>query len=241
MSSLKSSDPSLDIARGLGNVEHIQLNPFNGSFGTGLRVWYPHSADPSFNTTPVTIEVWSASANDTGAGTGTRTVEIKYIDENMLEQTETLEMNGTTVVSPTQSGYRVNSLKTLTTGSNNNNVGDIFAGHSSKAQVMNIMIATENLTRSALWACGAKTLYLKDMTVSNGGTNGAFVSLRSHDIENGTDYVHARFHCPNGNAMGTMSVDLGYMKIEAGQEFYCAVNTGSGNTNLQGVINAVLI
>ena len=238
MCSIKSSCPALDIAQNLTSKEHIQLTPYRFNCSS-LAVWYSHNADPNFNSTPVTIEVWSTSASDTGGGVGSQTVELKYIDENMLEQTETLEMDGTTVVSPTQSGYRVNSIRTLTSGSSNGNVGVIYAGHSSKAYVLNLMLTGENRCRSAMWACGAKSLYLKDMSCSNGGSSGVFVSIRVHDILNNHDYVHSTFHIPTGNTSGNASVDLGYLKIPAGHEFYCAVN-GSG-AQLNGVINAVLV
>ena len=46
-------------------------------------------------------EIFSDSANDTSAGTGMRTVQVTYLDDNHVQQTENKTLNGTKPISKT--------------------------------------------------------------------------------------------------------------------------------------------
>lgn len=69
----------------------------------------------------------SSSANDAAAGTGARTVQVDYLDENYAEQSEIVTLNGTTAVTMTADDViRVNDMTVLTAGS-----GGVTAGNLS--------------------------------------------------------------------------------------------------------------
>lgn len=72
---------------------------------------------------PATLEVLSDNANDTAAGTGTRTVTITWLNSLYNVITETVTLNGLTPVTTTQQFFRVNSFVQITAWTNWVNVG----------------------------------------------------------------------------------------------------------------------
>lgn len=81
----------------------------------------------SFPTAGETWEVLSASANDTNsAGTGARKVLISGLDTDYVEQTEIVNLNGTSVVTTTRTDwFRVESGIVIDSGSGQTNEGEI--------------------------------------------------------------------------------------------------------------------
>jgi len=70
--------------------------------------------------------VKSASANDTSAGTGARTITISYLTAAFLLKQETITMNGTTAVATVGTDYAyVEVMVCATVGSNLSNAGNI--------------------------------------------------------------------------------------------------------------------
>jgi hypothetical protein len=77
----------------------------------------------------IQLSVVSTSANDTAAGTGIRTVDIHYLDANLVEQTETVTMNGVTPVLTIATNIRfVQCMHMNTYGSGKVAAGTITAG-----------------------------------------------------------------------------------------------------------------
>jgi hypothetical protein len=74
------------------------------------------------------LKISSASANDTSAGTGARTLLISGLNANYDEISETVILNGQTAVNTVNSYLRVFSLKILTAGSGGSNAGIVYAG-----------------------------------------------------------------------------------------------------------------
>jgi hypothetical protein len=84
--------------------------------GTGVMV-YPTAAEA--------WELVSDDATDTSAGTGARTVFVTSLDGSLLEQTQTVTMNGVTPVALTGTHLRPESIVVLTAGTNEANAGKI--------------------------------------------------------------------------------------------------------------------
>jgi len=78
-----------------------------------------------FQSTATVLEILSASASDTAAGTGARTFTLNGLDANFNPISETLTMAGVTPVQTTKSYIRVNSLTIATAGSGGVNAGDV--------------------------------------------------------------------------------------------------------------------
>lgn len=77
------------------------------------------------------MQVSSASANDTAAGTGARTILIAGLDSNYNPQSEVITLNGQTQVATTKSYLRITYSEILTTGSGNGQAGTIYVGTGS--------------------------------------------------------------------------------------------------------------
>ena len=95
--------------------------------------------------TAAIVNFASASANDTAAGTGARTMEVIGLDGNYVERTETITLLGATPV-PTVGGYFfISSVRILTAGSGGVNAG-IITGTSaaSGTPVLITMAASTN-------------------------------------------------------------------------------------------------
>lgn len=83
----------------------------------------------------------SSSAADAAAGTGARTVQINYLDSNMVMQSEIVTLNGTTPVNTASSDvWFIESMQVLTAGTGLANVGDISlktaGGGATMAQIL---------------------------------------------------------------------------------------------------------
>lgn len=74
------------------------------------------------------LTVSSASANDTAAGTGARTVLLTGLDANWNIQSEIIALNGQTAVTTVNTYLFVQSLQVLTAGSGGTNAGIIYVG-----------------------------------------------------------------------------------------------------------------
>src|SRR5258707_9444991 len=78
-----------------------------------------------FQAAQTKLEILSASASDTAAGTGARTFALTGLDGNFNPVSETLTMAGVTPVQTVNSYIRVNSLTIASAGSGNTNAGDV--------------------------------------------------------------------------------------------------------------------
>lgn len=69
-------------------------------------------------TAAVNMELLSASANDTAAGTGARTVTVGYLASGYVPKTVVLTMNGITPVAMPEAVLRINSMAVASAGTN---------------------------------------------------------------------------------------------------------------------------
>jgi hypothetical protein len=119
----------LQVSRGQVTMhEPVYIWGYSGLIdGTLLPVWDVNQAKP-YLTTAAGMQISSASANDTSAGTGARTVLISGLDQNYEPLSETVILNGQTAVNTTKSYLRVLSTTVLTVGSGGGNAGALYAG-----------------------------------------------------------------------------------------------------------------
>lgn len=97
--------------------QYIRRFGFNPAVGTTFEaIDETGAAAPYMPSTPLKFEVVSASANDTAAGTGARTVQVTGIDANWNLLSETVTLNGLTPVQSVGTYYRVTKVEVLTVG-----------------------------------------------------------------------------------------------------------------------------
>jgi hypothetical protein len=121
------SDFGLGIAAGdIPNYSVVHKFGRNSDIDVGLTedIWDGGNTYP-FLTSAATLDVTSDNANDTSAGTGARTVKIIGLDSSYDDLTETVSMNGLTIVTTTASFLRVNRILVLTAGVTGSNEGTI--------------------------------------------------------------------------------------------------------------------
>lgn len=112
-----------------------------------------------FPTAGMQMELVSSDAGneDSGAGgvnpagTGVRTVKLTYLDDTWAEQTETITLDGATVVTTTATDiFRVQKMDTVTAGSGGKAVGDIDIRHLSNSPIYGRMPIGENDLHQAI-------------------------------------------------------------------------------------------
>jgi hypothetical protein len=140
---------------------------------------------------PMGMEIISASANDTNtAGTGVRTVQLRYLDGDFVEKTETIALNGTGVVATVATDiYRVIGLKALTVGSGMKAAGLISLRHLADTPLYGYILANDVETHQCIYTVPAgKTLILKKGIAALGssatGKSSTFVLRSNYDCEN---------------------------------------------------------
>lgn len=105
--------------------------------------------------------VVSASANDTAAGTGARTLSINGLDANYADQTETITMNGVTPVNTAKSYIIIHRAYVATAGSGAVNAGNITAVAAVDGTTSFRIVATKGQTQLGFYLVPAGyTAYL---------------------------------------------------------------------------------
>lgn len=145
-------------------------------------------------TVNATRSISSASASDSSAGTGARTLQIKYLDQTGAGPfTTTVTTNGTACVATSVSNIAyVEQIDVLTVGSTNSNVGiiSLFVNSACGGGTIGTIAATNNQT---FWAHHyipiGKEANITGVSVSHNGTTvgsgGVFV-VKSRIINGGS-------------------------------------------------------
>ena len=123
-------------------------------------------------------QVTSASANDTSAGTGLRTIRVFYLsDWDTEEQFVDLTMNGTSNVA-TPSNVIINRMEGLTWGTGGLNAGIITATADTDATITAVIQVGDNQTEQCIYGFpSTKNLLVSFASASVFKGSGAAVSL----------------------------------------------------------------
>lgn len=137
----------------------------------GADVWEGGGAYP-FQASATKLEILSASANDTAAGTGARTFVIQGLDTNFNQISETITLNGVTPVQTVNSYLRVNSLTIASAGSGNVNAGDVTLRVTGAGATQAIARAGYGFAKQCVFTVPAGfTLLVTDILPECGGTS----------------------------------------------------------------------
>lgn len=170
----------LNIAK--GNIKgHTTVHKFgtNEDVDIGTEGVWEHGGSINFPASALTMNIASTSANDTSAGTGARTIVIEGLDANWEIQSETITMNGQTIVTSANTYIRVDRAYIVTTGSGETNAGEVhvFTGTATGGEpdtatlVYSTISVDHGQTLQAFYTIPAgKTAYLLDMYASTDAT-----------------------------------------------------------------------
>jgi hypothetical protein len=222
MSYFGSTDFKLEV--GKGNVQGHTLetvvcrNPsantvFEDVSAVGGTIVYPTAGE--------TWELVSSSANDAAAGTGARTVRVRYLDVNYVEQFEDVTLNGTTPVTlVATNAYRIYGYGVFATtwGTTLANEGDITLRVAGAGATRATIPATENRSldcyltipagKSGIVVYAHADVAKNDDSVArfrltNGANTGFFTGLPLSLVQNNTE-----FNLPAGSNLFDEKTDI---------------------------------
>lgn len=157
---------------------------------TGKESWFKIAYNPTLSSSALIMPndqaayVWptankqpvlaSSSAEDdlekadTNAGTGIHEVTVTYLDVNLAEQTEDIELDGTTEVTMTATNVRrINNLQAKTVGTGGSAAGNIYLKDATGGNVLGYIATGNNCNRVGVYTVPAdKTLYVSELTIS---------------------------------------------------------------------------
>ena len=170
-----SSMPYLyDIAEGnvTGHTPYAKLG-YNGDVGsTEEDIITQGGVYPWIAAAGTALEVVSSGTADTLTGPGVQKVKITYLDTDYSQQTQTIEMAGTSPVALTDTSIlRVNSIRAAQVGATAVAVGDITVKLVGGATVYRQIGAGFTRGRGLTYTVPlGKTLYITSIAVSSGYT-----------------------------------------------------------------------
>jgi hypothetical protein len=105
---------------------------------------------------------------DTNPGTGIHEVTVTYLDTDLAEQTEDVELNGTAEVTMTADNVRrINNIQAKTVGTGGSAAGNIYIKDATGGNIIGYIAAGNNCNRVGVYTVPAgKTLYITELTFS---------------------------------------------------------------------------
>ena len=179
------------LIRGYSAGTKFGRNEDVGTATTPEDVWHgggTYTGQPA-SYTPETVEVFSADAADTSAGTGARTVRIFGLKTTSSTEyeSEDLTLNGVTAVTSASTWWRINRVYVLTAGSGGVNAGDITCrATTTTTNIFALMAAGYNQTKIAAYTVPAgNMIIIKRLRVSivrlTGADGSATVTVRARE------------------------------------------------------------
>jgi len=232
------------IRRGLVREKGLFKFGFNPAVGTDEETIWSQGGLYSYLESASILKISSSNTNDTSAGTGARTVQLRGLDANYDEVTETVTLNGQTAVNTTNQFIRINRMQVLTVGSRGVNAGVIYAGTGTvTAGVPANKYATisigDNQTLMALWTVPRNhTAYIYILQLSTGSsTLNKFVTGRMAIREFGGAFA-TKYITTFANT--NVYVDLP-IPIVAGEksDIELRVKTSSGSDGVSGDLTII--
>lgn len=148
----------------------------------------------------IQMRVVSTSASDTAAGTGARTVEIRYLDNLYAEQVEVVTLNGVTPVNTVATNIlRVNQVYVDTAGTGGTAAGNISLQNVAGTVTYSYISLGFNIAQQAIYTVpAAKNFFLVEWAIGAGAaTQGHFTQffLRAtlapgDTVQNGLFYIY---------------------------------------------------
>ena len=143
---------------------------YNSSIGSlSFETIWETGNDYPWQSSAVTVDVVSDDTNDDVVGTGARTLRIQGLDGSYNLAEETVDMDGTTTVTTTQTFLRVFRMSVETAGTSGNNVGNISVTYTGGSDVAATISPGNGQTLMTLYTIPAGyTGYLLSMNISSG-------------------------------------------------------------------------
>ena len=147
---------ALGTLNGVYVVEKFGDNP-TLDVGVAETIWEGQGLYPwdAFASGAQVLEAVSASASDTLAGTGARTVRVEGLGSNYELQNENVTLNGTTAATLSLPFIRVFRIRVITAGSSGTNAGVITIRLSGGGVTVGTVSAGENQSQMGIYTIPA--------------------------------------------------------------------------------------
>lgn len=194
------------------------------------------------------MKVSSASANDTSAGTGARTILVAGLDANYNRISETVILNGQTAVNTVNSYLRINYLEILSAGSGGAAAGTIYVGTGTvtagvPATIYGQIDTTYNNSSFAGFTVPAGyTAFVTSYTITTQAASANLLvsaALIEREYTTGVAEIQSTIRMVAGNSFDR-HFDFPYV-IEEKNDFELRAWAPSGTVNVTGEIQFVLI
>jgi hypothetical protein len=160
------------------------------------------------------MRVLGANASDTSAGTGIRTVRLRYLDDLYAEKYEDITLTGTTPVNTVATDiFRVQSFRALTVGSNGSAVGNVYLQNTGGTTYYGQISAGRTKARTIFYTVPAgKVLYITSVKFSAGssqsGKHVVFTTKATYDDATASVNTFFMSYHEMGVQDGAFTVDL---------------------------------
>ena len=164
-------------------------------------------------------------------GVGLRSIRVEGLDNNYIEISEIVELNGTTDVTTTLAFLRVNKLNGQRVGSENDNAGKITATATSARTIQDVIGIADGISHNLQYTVPAnKIAHIKQIEIS--ATDGVAIVLMSvHTREPGQSW-HNIFNKNIDTAIETLFSTNISNKLSAKTDFVIKANTDVNDTEV---------
>lgn len=231
-----------------GNISGI--SPFS-KFGQYLSLNTNAQVIASFGGTFVpmlaasTLSITSSSNNDkAGAGTGAKSVLITGIDSNRAEQSESINLDGTTPVVTTLEYLGVNKVEVQTAGTSETNEGDILIKNVSgvstnQAELPEGTSTTKQLVFHVPVGKTAK-IYSYNFNTVKSSSGSTRITIKGFKFKDGVkvEFFDGQI-ATNGNPILEEKLDV-LLTIEGGSVWWFEAFTDTSNGRISGRVQQIL-
>jgi len=230
-----------DVSKGaLPKYSLLTINGNNGDVDVGTETVWDEGGAYVWIAAATTVKIASSSGNDTGAGSGARTVKITYLTDAYVETEVTKELNGQTEVTIATDVFRINQVEVLTAGATGYNEGIIYCGTGEfttgkPANVFaNMAIGRNHLTSMIYTVPAGKTAWIHKISSAVSATVNDSVNLTLHHKES-SGLQHCE--CFPG-ALG--AVALPFLDIPAGSDIWMDAVSSVANSQVKTSVFIIL-
>jgi len=167
---------------------------FNNDVDIGTEVIRSTGGTFGYVPSAETLSIVSTDANDTSAGTGARYVQIRGVDANWNEKTETITMTGTTPVVTVSTWMGINRLTVLSSGTGKKNAGTITVTSSGTATIMSSISVGVSLSQQLAYFIPAnhnlfiEWAYFNATKLTGGGVPNITITAKLYTAAGNTEY-----------------------------------------------------
>jgi hypothetical protein len=217
----------------------VTIFGYNGDLDQTEESIWPDGGTVPHPTTAAVLDIVSTSTADDAAGTGARTVFIEGLDNNYNVISETVILDGTTVVETVNSYLYVNQFYVATAGTGGVNAGEITA--KVGATLYDLIAVGYNQRTTAHYCVPAGyTAYLTEAVLTAGQASGS-TAVTAFLKQHGPDGI-LRVVAISTLNNGSIQYDFAYPVQITEKSCFGATAIGAANNNsVSAFFNFVLI